>query len=72
MPATEKVLWRGEPSSIWRGTQTLIEGRSHAKTPPQAIGKEGVRRENDKYPGRKMATLTAPLGGVVFRRKKTK
>ena len=40
-PTTEKVLWRGEPSSIWRGTQTLIEGRSHAKNLSQAIGKAG-------------------------------
>ena len=32
-PDTEMVLRRGEPSSIWRGTQTLVEGRSHAKNP---------------------------------------
>ena len=30
-PIAEKVLWRGEPSSIWRGTQALTQGRSHAK-----------------------------------------
>ena len=40
-PTTEKVLWRGEPSSIWRGTQTLKKERSHAKNLPRAIGKAG-------------------------------
>ena len=33
-PTTAKVLWRGKPSSIWRGTQALTQGRSHAKKPP--------------------------------------
>ena len=33
-PTTEKVLWRGEPSSIWRGKQALTRGRSHAKNLP--------------------------------------
>ena len=40
-PTTEKVLWRGEPSSIWRGTQALTQGRSHAKNLPRAIGMAG-------------------------------
>ena len=40
-PTTDKVLWRGEPSSIWRGTQALTQGRSHAKNLPRAIGKAG-------------------------------
>ena len=30
--------------------------------------RRGVRRGSDKYPGWKVATLTAPLGGKVFRR----
>ena len=38
---TEKVLWRGEPSSIWRGTQALTQGRSHEKNLPRAIGMAG-------------------------------
>ena len=40
-PTTEKVLWRGEPSSIWRGTQALIQWRSHAKNLPRAMGMAG-------------------------------
>ena len=40
-PTTDKVLWRGEPSSIWRGTQVLTQVRSHAKNLPRAIGKAG-------------------------------
>ena len=40
-PTTKKILWRGEPSSIWRGTQALTQGRSHAKNLPWAIGKAG-------------------------------
>ena len=40
-PTIDKVLWRGEPSSIWRGTQALTQGRSHAKNLPRAIGKAG-------------------------------
>ena len=68
-PTTKKVLWRGEPSSIWRGTQTLIEGRSHAKTSRGPSARRGVTRGNDKYPGWKVPTLTAPLGGEACRRK---
>ena len=40
-PITEKVLLRGEPSSKWRGTQALTQGRSHAKNLPRAIGMAG-------------------------------
>ena len=41
-PITEKVLWRGDPSAIWRGTQALTsQGRSHAKTLPRVIGMAG-------------------------------
>ena len=40
-PNTEKVLWRGKPSSIWRETQALIQGRSHTKDLPRAIGMAG-------------------------------
>ena len=40
-PITEKVLWRGEPSSIWRGTQAHTQGRRHAKDLPRAIGMAG-------------------------------
>ena len=40
-PITEKVLWRGEPSSIWRGTQALTQRRSHAKNLPRTIGMAG-------------------------------
>ena len=40
-PITDKVLWRGEPSSIWRGTQAQTQWRSHAKNLPRAIGKAG-------------------------------
>ena len=40
-PITEKLLWRGKPSSIWRGTQVLTQGRSHAKNLPRAIGMAG-------------------------------
>ena len=40
-PITEKVLWQGEPSSIWRGTQALTQGRSHARNLPRAIGMAG-------------------------------
>ena len=40
-PTTEKVLWRGELSSIWRGTQALRQGRSHSKNLPRAISKAG-------------------------------
>ena len=40
-PTTEKVLWRGEPSSISRGTQALTQGKSHAKNLPRAFGKAG-------------------------------
>ena len=38
---TQKVLWRGEPSSVWRGTQALAQERSHAKNLPRAIGMAG-------------------------------
>ena len=38
---TDKVLWRGYPSSVWRGTQALTQGRSHAKNLPRAIGMAG-------------------------------
>ena len=38
---TGKILCRGEPSSIWRGTQALTQGRSHAKNLPRAIGMAG-------------------------------
>ena len=40
-PITEKVLWRGEPSSIWRGNQALTQERSNAKNLPRAIGMAG-------------------------------
>ena len=40
-PTTDKVLWRGDPSSIWRGTQALTQRRSHTKNLPHAIGKAG-------------------------------
>ena len=40
-PITEKVLWRGEPSLIWRGTQALPQGRSHAKNLPRTMGMAG-------------------------------
>ena len=40
-PTIEKVLWRGEPLSIWRGTQALTQGRSHVKKLPRAIGMAG-------------------------------
>ena len=38
-PTIDKVLWRGEPSSIRKGTQALTRGRRHAKNPSRAIGK---------------------------------
>ena len=41
-PDTKKLLWRGEPSSIRRGTQTRKEGSGHAKNLPRAIGKAGA------------------------------
>ena len=68
-PIIEKALWRGEPSSIWRRTQALTQGRSHAKTSRGPSAWRGVRRGNDKYPGWKVATPTAPRGGGVFSRK---
>ena len=69
-PSTEKELWRGEPSSIWRGTQALTQGISHAKKNSRGPSAwRGVRRGNDKYPGWKVATPTAPLGREVLRRK---
>ena len=37
-PTTEKVLWRGEPSSIWRGPQALTQGRSHANNLQPLVG----------------------------------
>ena len=40
-PTTKKVLWRGEPSSIWRGTQALKQGISHAKNLARAFGMAG-------------------------------
>ena len=40
-PTTKKVLWRGESSSIWMGTQALTQGRSHTKNLPRAIGMAG-------------------------------
>ena len=69
-PTTEKVLWRGEPSSIWRGTQALMQGRSHTKTFRGPSAWRGVRRGNDKYPAWKVASPTAPRGGEGFSRKK--
>ena len=36
---------------------------------PRAIAWRGVRRRNDKYPGWKVAALTAPRGGEAFSRK---
>ena len=67
---TEKILWQGEPSSIWRGTQALTQGRNHVKTSRRPSAWRGFRRRNDKYPVWKVAALTAPRGGKVFRRKK--
>ena len=70
-PTTEKVLWQGEPSSIWRGIQALTQGKSHAKNNSRGpSARRGVRRGNDDYPGWKVSTPTAPLGEEVFRRKK--
>ena len=40
-PTIEKISWRGEPSSIWRGTQALTQGRSHARNLSRAIGMAG-------------------------------
>ena len=42
------------------------------KTSRGPSARPGVRRGNDKYPGWKVATRTAPLGGEVFRREKKK
>ena len=36
------------------------------KTSRGPSARRGVRRGNDKYPGWKMATLTAPLGGMCL------
>ena len=43
-PTTEKVLWRGEPSSIWRGTQALTGTNTREKSSqnlPRAIRMAG-------------------------------
>ena len=65
-PTTDKVLWRGEPSSIWRGTQALAQGRTHAKPPRGPSARRRVRRGNDKYSGWKVATPYSPgRGGSV-------
>ena len=42
------------------------------KTSRGPSARRGFRRGNDKYPGWKVATRTAPLGEEVFRRKKDK
>ena len=57
-----------------------MEGNTGANTREKPCDKtsrgpsawRGVRRGNDKYPGWQVATPTAPLGGEVFSRKKTK
>ena len=66
---TDKVLWRGDPSSILRGAQAPTKGRHNAKNPRGPSTRRGVRRGNDKNPGWKVATRTAQLGGEVSRRK---
>ena len=43
-PTTDKVLWQGEPLSIWRGSQ----GRSHAEKPP-AGHRQGGGLEEETY-----------------------
>ena len=39
------------------------------KTSRGPSARRGIRRGNDQYPGWKVASPTAPLGGKVFRRK---
>ena len=65
-PTTEKVLWRGEPSSMWRGTQALTQGRSHAKNFPRAIGKAGGETRKRQIPGMEGGNTYSPgRGGSV-------
>ena len=62
-PTTEKVLWRGEPSSIWRGTQALTQGRSHAKNLLRAIGKAGGSTRKRQIPGMEGGNTYSPARG---------
>ena len=60
---TEKVLWRGEPSSIWRGTQAPTQGRTHAKNLPRAIGKAGGSTRKRQIPGMEGGNTHSPARG---------
>ena len=64
-----KVLCRGDPSSIWRATQALTQGRIIRKISRGTSKRREVRRGNDKTPGWKVAKFTAPLEGEVSRRR---
>ena len=64
------TTWRGEPSSIWRGTQALIQGRSHAKNLPRAIGKAGGWTRKRQIPGMEGGNTYSPArGGSVYTKK---
>ena len=62
-PITEKVLWRGEPSSIWRGKQALTQGKSHAKNLPRAIGMAGGYTRKRQIPGMEGGNTYSPARG---------
>ena len=63
-----------EKSTTARRALVDMEGNTGANTREESCEKKprgpsarrGVRRANDKYPGWKVATPTAPLGGEVF------
>ena len=65
-PTTENTLWRGEPSSVWKGTQTLVQGRDHAKNLPRALGMAGGLTRRRQIPGMEGGnTYSSARGGSV-------
>ena len=67
-PTMEKVLWQGELSSIWRGTQALTQGRNHAKNLNHRHG--GGLDEETTIPGMEGGNTYSPARGGSVQPKK--
>ena len=66
----KRYYGEASPRRYGENTGANTREKSCEKPPAGHWAWRGVRRENDKYPGWKVATPTAPLGVEVFSRKK--
>ena len=72
-PATEKFLWRGEPSSIWRGTQAQRQGGSHAKNLPRTTDMERSWTKKRQIPAVEGGRTYSPArGGSALPKKQSR